>query len=222
MNDSMRVWDKLCKSDPAHTKGFKRAGGFSGTAIKPIWAIKMLTETFGPVGIGWGQGKPDFTIVPADGGEVLVYCTVECWHTARENTFYGVGGDKAVAKNKNGLFTDDEAFKKAFTDATLNAFKSAGVAADIHMGLFDDDKYVAQVDREFAEAEKKPAKAKEMPTGPINDKTRDWLAAQIVAHGHNVASFCKARDVGNLKDVFYEDIAGHQEWLKANKKEVSA
>lgn len=69
---------------------------------------------------------------------------------------------------------------------------------------------------------KREETAKEMPSGPINDKTRDWLAAQIVGHGHNVASFCKARDVGNLKDVFYEDIAGHQEWLKANKKEVSA
>lgn len=69
-------------------------------------------------------------------------------------------------------------------------------------------------------AEKREEPAKEMPSGPINDKTRDWLASQITAHGLSLATFCKERNIGNLKDVFYEDIAGHQEWLKANKKEA--
>lgn len=151
------LWDALGKTDPNHTKGFSRAGGFKGTSVKPMWVLRRLTEQFGPVGEGWGTEKPEFTLVHGAEGEVLVYCTVAVWHGGRDNTSYGVGGDKAIARNKNGLFHDDEAFKKAFTDATLNGFKSLGVAADIHMGLFDDDKYVSDLREEFDEKPEVPA-----------------------------------------------------------------
>lgn len=151
------IWDVLSKTNPAHTKGFKRGGGFSGTAIKPQWVISRLTEEFGPVGVGWGHNEPSFQIVPGDNREVLVYCTLQCWHTDRANTFYGVGGDKVVTYIKaNEQYNrperwenDDEAFKKAFTDAAMNAFKFLGVAADVHMGLFDDSKYVQEMREEF-------------------------------------------------------------------------
>ena len=36
---------------------------------------------------------------------------------------------------------DDEAFKKAYTDALTNALKLLGVGADVHMGLWDGNKY---------------------------------------------------------------------------------
>ena len=143
------IWDALAKTDPAHTKSFSRAGGFKGTAIKPIWIVRRLTEQFGPCGIGWGMGKPEFQVVQS-GDEILVYCTVSCWHGDRENEFYGVGGDKVAVKRQAGTFNDDEAFKKAFTDAVGNAFKFIGVGADVHMGLFDDSKYLNEVKQEFA------------------------------------------------------------------------
>ena len=148
-NANLAIWNALSKTDPKHTKQFSRAGGFKGTALKPIWIVKMLTEQFGPVGKGWGMGEPQFQIVHSLDGEVLVYCTVKAWHGTPENAFYGVGGDKAVAKRNNGMFCDDEAYKKAFTDAVNNAFKFAGVGADIHMGLFEDSKYVEEVAAEF-------------------------------------------------------------------------
>lgn len=150
MSKNLELWDALAKTDPNHTKGFNRAGGFKGTAIKPIYIIRKLTERFGACGIGWGIGKPEFQVVPAD-TETLVYCTVSCWHGSPENTLYGVGGDKVVQKRQSGQFCDDEAFKKAFTDAVNNAFKFVGVGADIHMGQFDDDKYVTALKAEFAE-----------------------------------------------------------------------
>jgi hypothetical protein len=144
------LWDRLGKTDPKHTKGFKRAGGFSGTAIKPIYSYRRMTEEYGPCGIGWGVGQPTFQTVEAPEGEVLVYCTVSIWHGTRENIVFGVGGDKAVGKNKYGIVTDDEAFKKAFTDAVTNALKLIGVGADVHMGLFEDNKYLSEVKQEFA------------------------------------------------------------------------
>lgn len=152
------LWDTLSKTDPKHTKGFSRAGGFKGTAIKPMWVWQRLTELFGPCGTGWGFGQPTFQVVTGDNKETLVYCTVSAWHGKPENVLFGVGGDKVVSHIKaNAQYNrperwenDDEAFKKAFTDALMNAFKFLGVAADVHMGLFDDNKYVQAMREEFA------------------------------------------------------------------------
>lgn len=157
MSDKTALWDKLGKTDPQHTKKFKRSGGFEGTAIKPMFSYRRMTEEFGPCGVGWGIGEPSFQVVPA-AEEILVYCTVSVWHEKPEQRVFGVGGDKVAGKNKYGVSTDDEAFKKAFTDAVTNALKTIGVGADVHMGMFDDSKYVNTVAREFAE--EKPANDK--------------------------------------------------------------
>ena len=174
----LAIWEALGKTDPAHTKQFQRAGGFRGTAIKPMWANKRMTEYFGPCGIGWGMDKPEFTLVEA-AGEILVYCTLSMWWrkdaedgVVSRGQVYGVGGDKVVSQvflkdakgqkivdaEKGGYKTypqtDDEAYKKAFTDAIGNAMKFVGVGADVHMGLFDDSKYVQEVRGEFEDAAK--------------------------------------------------------------------
>jgi hypothetical protein len=166
--DNTALWDKLGKTDPSHTKTFKRSGGFSGTAIKPMWSYRRMTEEFGPCGVGWGVNRPEFQVVPA-GEEILVFCTVSVWYicdaiteTKFKDTIsevYGVGGDKVSAKFTSGLRSDDEAFKKAFTDAVTNALKLIGVGADVHMGMFDDNKYVNTVAKEFEEEASVKAKS---------------------------------------------------------------
>jgi hypothetical protein len=175
------LWDALGKTDPNHTKGFNRAGGFKGTAIKPIWILRKLTEQFGPAGQGWGVNEPTFQVVPAE-GEILVYCTVSCWHGDRQNLLWGVGGDKVQAKRSSGAFNDDEAFKKAFTDAVNNAFKSIGVGADVHMGLFDDDKYVTAMRQEFAEPEPVPHSVTMMLNGIDQCTSLDGLKSFFEQH----------------------------------------
>jgi hypothetical protein len=161
MSDNTALWDKLGKTDPAHTKGFTRGGGFKGTAIKPMWSYRRLTEEFGPCGTGWGVEKPDFQVVNGDNREILVFCTVSGWYRqdGEMRHVWGVGGDKVVSyikpneqyKRPERWENDDEAFKKAFTDALTNAFKFVGVGADVHMGMFDDSKYVRAMEKEFAE-----------------------------------------------------------------------
>jgi hypothetical protein len=149
MTGKTELWDRLGKTDPAHTKSFQRAGGFKGTAIKPMWSYRRMTEEYGPCGIGWGVGEPTFKIIEA-GDEILVYCIASVWHGSKENVVYGVGGDKAVAKFSSGIKTDDEALKKAFTDGVTNALKLIGVGADVHMGLFEDNKYVSEMKAEYS------------------------------------------------------------------------
>lgn len=165
------IWDKLRRVPPEHLKGFQRAGGFKGTAIKPMWTIHRMTEVFGPVGHKWGIDAPQFQVVPA-GDEILVYCTVGVWIGGAllnfDNTgaldkvvpasrFYGVGGDKIRAQFSSGMRNDDEAFKKAYTDALTNALKMLGAGADVHMGLWDGHKYVDE------KAEPEPAPKAERP-----------------------------------------------------------
>jgi hypothetical protein len=148
MSQNTELWDRLGKTDPAHTKPFKRAGGFAGTAIKPMASFRRMTEEFGPCGVGWGVNAPVFdTLNAAD--ELLVFCIVSIWHGSPDRVVYGVGGDKVMGKFKTGAYTDDEAFKKAFTDAITNALKLIGVGADVHMGMFDDNKYVNELRSEF-------------------------------------------------------------------------
>ena len=149
-DDNRKLWDRLGKTDPIHTKSFKRTGGFSGTAIKPMWAYKRMTEEFGPCGKGWGINKPEFELQHMD-EDVLVFCTVSVWHEEPEQLTWGVGGDRIRSKNRHGLYVDDEAYKKAFTDAVTNALKFIGVGADVHMGMYDDNKYVNALKAEFAE-----------------------------------------------------------------------
>ena len=190
-----RIWDALSKTDPKHTKGFKRAGGFGGTAIKPIYTTQKMTEEFGPAGWGWGMFEPTFQVVNGSEGQIAVYCTVGLWYMDQQTksgpyTVYGVGGDMIVVKQSNGLRTDDEAFKKAFTDAVGNAMKHLGMSADVHMGLFEDSKYVREMQEEFAEPARTPSKATAKPVEA--PKT-------FAAFG---ASITSAKTPDDLKDAF--------------------
>jgi hypothetical protein len=148
-----RIWDLLGKTDPKQTKQFQRSGGFRGTAVKPMWSNLRMTEVFVPCGSGWGMGEPRFETREA-AGEMLVFCTVSLWYGlesgSRSEPVYGVGGDKYLVEQKSGLRSSDEAFKAAYTDALGNAMKFIGVAADVHMGRFDDNKYVKEMEEFYA------------------------------------------------------------------------
>lgn len=110
-----------------------RLKGF--TDINPMWRIKKLTEEFGVCGIGW---KPQIVRTWLDNGEKgEVVANVEILLFIKVNNEWsegipGIGGSKLVAKESSGLFTDDECYKKAYTDALSVACKALGVGADIY------------------------------------------------------------------------------------------
>jgi uncharacterized short protein YbdD (DUF466 family) len=183
-NPNLAIWDALKHTDPAHTKAFTRSGGFKGTAIKPIYSVERMTSLFGPCGVGWGTEKPEFTIERLT-NEVCVYCTVALWYKqgGEKCVVYGVGGDKVLTSRGS----DDEAFKKAYTDAAGNAMKQIGMSADVHMGLFDDSKYVEEMKQEFAPAPKKvipKAQAEALRAALIEHKIpRDDVRGILLKHG---------------------------------------
>lgn len=140
------IWDKLARPDAKALKPFQRSGGFKGTAINPIYTLHSVTEAFGPCGTGWGMTKPEFQIVGSN-----VYCTVGVWYKDAVEPTWGVGGETLSGRG------DDEAFKKAYTDALGNALKHLGANADIYFNLWDGNKYVDE--KPEAEAAPEPKKA---------------------------------------------------------------
>lgn len=141
MSDNLAIWKAVERTDPAHTKKVNQRGGF--TAISAHYQVMRATEQFGPVGIGWGyhNGEPIFH-------DALVFVPVTIWHGNRENTFGPLYGG---AEWKIGNRLDSDAIKKAATDGLTKALSHIGFNADVFLGMFDDNKYVQQVAREYAE-----------------------------------------------------------------------
>ena len=157
------LWDAVQATDPKHTKSFDRSGGFSGTAINPTYQIRRATEKFGPVGIGWGYDIVDEKYVEGapmgvnEKGDVVSRVIV---HTLRLELWYTLDGQRGsvrrsgattfVGKNKHGAYTDEEAQKKSETDALMKCLTMLGFSADVHMGLYDDCKYVDELRVQFS------------------------------------------------------------------------
>jgi hypothetical protein len=190
MTDNLAIWNTLGRTSPEHTKGFTRGGGFKGTAVKPIYTEQKMTEMFGPCGIGWGFSEPQFQIVPGANSEVMVYCWLTLWFVhdgARSAPIPGVGGDKIIShikaneqyKRPERWESDDEAFKKAFTDAIGNAMKHIGMSADVHMGRFDDSKYVNELKREDAETNSSSAPQQGRNATPAVPRTSSGTVAPL-------------------------------------------
>jgi hypothetical protein len=141
--ENLYLWDRLKRTDPKATKPFQRAGGFRGTQIDPVWRIQMMTETFGPVGLGWGHEQLEWTIA-----ERMVFICCRVWYIdpdTQTKCFTGPqwGGTELIRKNnRDGTERpDDEAFKMSVTDAIGKCMLQIGLAADVYMGQFDDSKY---------------------------------------------------------------------------------
>ncbi|MBM1817188.1 hypothetical protein JQW92_18240 [Sulfitobacter pseudonitzschiae] len=153
-NSNLRYWDRFDDIDPKFTKPIT-GKAYKGTSPNPQYVIKCLTEIFGPVGegFGWDVVAEDFTPM---GDELLHWCRIKFWHTDRANTFDSYGQTKAIMKTKNGFMSDEDAPKKSLTDAVIKAASHVGIAANIFLGRWDDQKYVAEVNAEYREAEAAP------------------------------------------------------------------
>lgn len=135
-NPNMRIYDAVRAVPPEAIKPIT-AGRLKGKSdINPMWRIKVLTEQFGPCGEGWyTEGVRYWTVIQEKSMEMAVFCELQL-HTKSENGWsapiYGIGGNTVIAAEKNGLYLDDEAYKKAYTDALSVACKALGIGADVY------------------------------------------------------------------------------------------
>lgn len=138
--DNLSIYNKVRTVPPEAQK--KIGGGrLSGmTDINPMWRLKTLTEQFGICGIGWKYEITEKKLEQGSNGEISAFVDINLyikvdgeWSAA----IPGTGGSSFVAKEKNGLYTSDECFKMALTDAISVACKALGFGADVY---FDKDR----------------------------------------------------------------------------------
>lgn len=150
-SDGLRIWNQVEITDPEHTK--KTTFGRKFTAIDAMSQIKEATRIFGPIGDGWQYNAEYYTEEACFGEhrETLMFCEILFFWTDPEtgkiNNFGPVCGcNPLFTKDKNGnIRLDDDAPKKAMTDAITKALSQLGFNADVFLGYFDDNKYIQNV-----------------------------------------------------------------------------
>lgn len=144
--ENLEIYNKI-KSVPKEAKKTITGGRLSGmTDIKPMWRIEKLTEVFGMCGIGWKAPITNKEIIEGANGEKVAIVDIELFVKVGDKWSEGItgtGGSSFIAKEKQGLYTSDECFKMAYTDALSVACKSLGMGADVYWG---DSKYNTEED----------------------------------------------------------------------------
>ena len=144
-SDNLHIYRQVSSVPEDAQKPFESSWGKQLTEINGMWRIQKLTELFGPCGEGWFTEVTRQERVDFPNGEVCVFTDINLYlkdtKTGRwSKPIRGTGGNRLVLKNADGLFIDDEAYKKAYTDALGIACKALGFGADIYWGR-NDSKY---------------------------------------------------------------------------------
>lgn len=157
--DNMWIYNKV-KKTPKEAQKAIEAGRLAGfTDINPMWRIKKLTELFGPCGEGW---KTEIVSAKVIDGATKYYakgkgeefrseeCVEKCvvidlllFYRKQDGSWsdgvFGTGGAMLVTAEKFAPYTDDDCFKKAYTDAISCACKQLGFSEDIYFSKAGND-----------------------------------------------------------------------------------
>ena len=131
---NLDLYEKV-RSVPDSAKKTIKGGRTSGmTDINPMWRIKILTEQFGPCGIGWYY-IPTRKWLETSGNEIAAFVDIELYIKVDgewSKPIPGNGGSMFASKEKSGIYVSDECYKMATTDAISVACKQLGIGADVY------------------------------------------------------------------------------------------
>ena len=193
MNDNMTLYNAVRAVPPEAQKPIESGRLKGKTDINPMWRIRVLTEHFGPCGKGWYTDGVSYWTVPcAETKELAVFCQLYL-HVKHGDEWiepiYGIGGNKVIACEKNGMHLDDEAYKKSYTDAVSVACKALGIGADVYW----------QEDRtKYSQREEDDGKRpQEEDDGKRPQEARSQTKASQVTVNHSAssASYRKSRNL---------------------------
>lgn len=156
MNTNTKLWESIKTTDPQAVKPIT-GKSYKGNSPKPYWLIERATETFGPVGIGWGVIVKSERFERMSDTDVLHVAIVSIWYVLdgkRSETFDQMGGTKACyMTSKGSLMVDEDAGKKSVTDGMVKCLSMLGFCGDIFSGMWDDSKYVEWAGNHYALAD---------------------------------------------------------------------
>lgn len=203
------VWKKVCKVPKEALKeiGAGRLKGMSD--INPQWRIMVMTEIYGPCGIGWKytidklwteQGAP---VKAKDADirepEIMAFALVsvyvrhedknlETGYLSWSEPIQGIGGSMMTAMEKSGPYNSDECYKMAVTDALSVALKALGVGANVYLG----SKFQSKFDRE-----------EQLKTGfnAITEEQAFIIESLIKEVNADIDKFCIYFKIGMVKEL---------------------
>ena len=180
-DNKMAIWDAVKTTDPSHTKIVNQRGGF--TSISAQYQVQRATETFGPVGVGWGYDV-EYDYKALNDQTALIFANVTIWHGKRENKFGPVSGcNPLLSKGR----VDDDAPKKAMTDALTKGLSHLGFSADVFLGMYDDNKYVQGVKAQIANTANSEYEAK------TNELIKDVESTKSLDELHEIKTKIKTQ-----------------------------
>lgn len=175
------------------------------TDINPMWRIKVLTEQFGPAGIGWYYEIDEKWLdIGADGvttANIVISLYIK-YDGEWSKAIKGIGGATFIDKEVKGYYSDDDCYKKALTDAISVSCKALGIGADIYWDS-DPSKYGASPTAATSKASttntntKPKAQPKETPPQPNVQDTSPIISAE---------SLVKLIELAKSKNVSVEQI----------------
>ena len=183
----MRIYNQV-RSVPSDALSTIEGGPLKGKSnINPQVRWELLTSVFGPAGecfkveqvARWSETTPS--------GETAVFCEVNLYYRESPSKewsapVFGQGGSMLMRRSTewvNGqpvqvVHIDDEAYKKAYTDAVSVACKALGFAADVYYRQ-EETKY-GSFKGEAPSAEESSVAAPSEPEGLKGNAEWPWTA----------------------------------------------
>lgn len=216
IHENMRFYGRV-QDTPAEARKEIQAGRLKGyTDINPMFRIKRLTEVFGPAGFGWWTQNEKYTFEPCEStGETAVFCQLELIVVDPEteevsHPISGVGGNKFIAKEKNGPYCNDEAMKMAYTDALSIACKSLGFCHDIYYSK-DRTKYTLAEDNigepspeDFKAITDRIQKGIGLVTKNMSKEEKDKFTQNVVVRHIGGVNYMTCKDMDKLNALLNE------------------
>jgi hypothetical protein len=192
-NNNMSFWDRV-KTPPTDALKKIQGGRLRGfTDINPQFRYRVLTEVYGPYGIGWKYTVDKKWSEPGPEGVVMCFADIslfvkypdESATTEWCDPIPGHGGSMLVAMEAGGLHASDEGYKMAVTDALSVACKMVGIGSEVYEGKIDGDKRPIgtkydnspEYDQSRGENQRRPLTTQSQPRGATRPPSRPTTGA---------------------------------------------
>ena len=219
--ENMEIWNKV-KTPPANALKKIMGGRLKGmTDISPQWRFEVLTEVFGPVGTGWKYEIDKIWMEPGTDGQIACFALVNLFYIIKERDCWsdpipGIGGNMFISKEKNGMYTSDECYKMAVTDALSVAAKTLGIGADVYAGRMDGSKYSPPKHEPVTPAPPKGNITKEQQ-GVIMD-----MVAEAEVEVDKILAFCGCKTFETIPAAMFDTVMNKLQVTIDAKKEATA
>lgn len=207
--ENLELYEKV-RSVPENAQKEIKGGRLKGmTDINPMWRIKKLTEEFGVCGVGWIPKIVRTWLDKGENNEVIASVEIELrvkvggeW----SEPIPGIGGSKAVVKEQNGIYTDDDCYKKAYTDALSVACKALGMGADVYWN--ENTKYTTPSPTEPKRAAQKqtPGTQKKTKWAQVNDLLKESELSISDVTDWIVKKYKKSIKINDLSDKQFDEL----------------